>query len=461
MQANVAVQSLSHVHWQTPVDLAPTYTKGALLAHYGSPLFTAANTVIVPVKTGVTGDFRIEAHAGASGGLLWQAPSDYILPPHDWLPSFGPALTPQGRLYFPGSGGKLFYRDAPDSAQGTVQTVVFFGQSAYLAAKSSYDANVMIDTPLTTDAAGNVYFGFLVTGSTPLALQSGMARISPAGAGTWVSAAAAAGDGSIVGVAMNGAPAVSPDGQTLYLAVNNANAAGYLLALDSTSLKTKGKAALTDPASGAPAQVVDDSSASPTIGPDGTVYYGVLESTIPDHNARGWLLHFNATLGQTLTPGSFGWDDTASLLPASAVPSYTGSSPYLVMTKYNNYGGAGSGNGHNEIAILDPSATESDPISGISVMKEVLTIAGVTPDPTYPGGVYEWCINTAAVDALAGAVFANSEDGYLYRWDLSTNSFSQRIALTSGVPESYTPTTIGPDGQVYAINNAVLFAVGN
>ena len=74
--------------------------------------------------------------------------------------------------------------------------------------------------------------------------------------------------------------------------------------------------------------------------------------------------------------------------------------------------------------------------------------------------VREWCINTAAVDPVTKSILANSEDGYLYRWDLTTNTFTQRIQLTSGIAESYTPTAIGADGAVYAINNAVLFSIG-
>src|SRR5581483_12459638 len=49
--------------------------------------------------------------------------------------------------------------------------------------------------------------------------------------------------------------------------------------------------------------------------------------------------------------------------------------------------------------------------------------------------------------------------GKLYRWDLSTNTFTQSIVLTAGIGEAYTPTIIGVDGTVYAINNATLFAV--
>src|SRR5262249_53154645 len=51
-------------------------------------------------------------------------------------------------------------------------------------------------------------------------------------------------------------------------------------------------------------------------------------------------------------------------------------------------------------------------------------------------------------------------DGKLYRWDLRTNSFSESMTLTPGLGEAYTPTAIGPDGTVYAINNGILFAVG-
>ena len=36
------------------------------------------------------------------------------------------------------------------------------------------------------------------------------------------------------------------------------------------------------------------------------------------------------------------------------VPSYPGTSRYLLMTKYNNYAGVG-GDGVNKIAVLDPN----------------------------------------------------------------------------------------------------------
>ena len=95
-------------------------------------------------------------------------------------------------------------------------------------------------------------------------------------------------------------------------------------------------------------------------------------------------------------------------------------------------------------------------------MDEVLTIIGPTPDPSpgHPDAVPEWCINTAVVDPATNSVLVNSEDGKLYRWDLTTNTFTQTVDLTEGIFEAYTPTLVGADGTVYAINNAILFAVG-
>ncbi|HVO09047.1 MAG TPA: hypothetical protein VMT83_19835, partial [Burkholderiaceae bacterium] len=218
-----------------------------------------------------------------------------------------------------------------------------------------------------------------------------------------------------------------------------------------------------DPSTGAPAWISDDATSSPLVGPDGDVYIGVLESDSPGHNFRGWLLHFDATLAQSRTPGSFGWDNTPSVVPAAMLGTqYTGSSTYLLLSKYNNYAGAGSGDGKNRMAILDPNGTQPDPVKpSVTVMKEVITILGPTADPDGPvGSVKEWCVNTAAVDPFTDSVLVNSEDGVLYRWHLPSNAFSERITLNSGLAQSYTPTLIGPDGRIYAINNANLHSIG-
>jgi hypothetical protein len=460
--SSIAGQPLNQIHWQTPVDLNPP--SGEIFIHYGSPLITPVGTVIVPVKTG-TNSFRVEAHNAATGAVLWQQATGYQTPAAGFIPSFSPVLS-RNKLYLPAAAGTVVVRGNPDQTAGKVSHLVFYGASNFNADPTAYTSAVKINTPITADSKGNIYFGFVVAGSTPIGLTSGLARISATGQGSFVAAAKAAGDSSITKVNMSCAPALSPDEKTVYVGVNNTDFGfGYLLALNSETLQTTGKQRLKDPSSGGDALILDDSSASPTVGPDGDVYLGVLENPFPQHNDRGWLLHFNSTLTQQKIPGSFGWDDTPSIVPAALVPSYHGVSTYLLMSKYNNYAGVGTGDGVNKIAILDPNATEPDPIfPSTLVMNEVLTIKGVTRDPNFPGfpgAVREWCINSAAVDAVNKSVLANSEDGKFYRWDLTTNSFSQIITLSGGIGEAYTPTVIGTDGTAYAINDAILSAIGN
>ncbi|MBL8520452.1 MAG: hypothetical protein JNK75_07240 [Betaproteobacteria bacterium] len=460
-----AAQPIDRILWQTPVDLARQYSGSLLFAHYGSPVITAKNSVILGVKTQAAGTFRIESRAGATGALLWSAPTDYLPPPGPaWFPTYNLVLTAAHRLYAPAAGGRLMMRVDADAAAETMQSIVFYGAATYSAAPAAYDANVFINTPLTADAAGNIYFGFQVNGANPAGLTSGIARVTPAGTGTWVAAAAAAQDALIGKCATNAAPALSADGRTLYVLVSETPRAGFigsgrLLALEAATLATQASVRLIDPAAGTPAWVNDNGTSSPMVGPDGDVYIGVLEANPPSHHFTGWLLHFNATLAQIKTPGAFGWDNTPSVVPAAMVPSYTGASSYLLLSKYNHYARAG-GDGGNRVAILDPNQVQADKILGTPVMKEILSQLGPTPDPANPGGVYEWCINVAAVDPASRSVLINSEDGYLYRWDLAANAFAQRVRLNSGVGQAYTPTVLGPDGVVYSVNNAVLMAAG-
>jgi len=475
--SSVASQPLEAIHWTTPVDLAPP--SGTILIHYGSPLVTPSKTVIVPVKTCSSGGYSLRAFNGQSGALIWSATTDYVLPQSSWIPSYSPALTPSNRLYYPGAGGTVYFRDGVDSASPSASgQLAFFGLAAYQANPASFNSTVFIDTPITSDAFGNIYFGFRTSGTAPLGLRSGIARIDANGNGTWVSAVDASGgdDANITRVPHQAAPALSNDQQTLYAVVagSTSTASNYLVGLDPTTLALKEsspgvkmRVSLRDPRNGAAnnASVSDNSSASPMVGPNGDVYYGVLGN--PSNGSRGWMLHFSGDLTQTKTPGAFGWDSTASIVPRSMVPSYAGTSSYLIFTKYNNYAGLDGGDGVNKVAVLDPNATMVEPhasSNGLLVMNEVLTVAGPTPDPDhtaqFPNAVREWCINTAAVDPFTSSILVNSEDGKLYRWDLTTNTLSQAITLSAGVGEAYTPTIIGPDGTVYAINFAILNAVG-
>jgi hypothetical protein len=455
--APAAGQALNRVRWTLAVDLDPQATSGELLIHYASPMITAANVVLVPVKTTASGAWEIQAVAGKTGRPIWTLASDYIVPLNtQWVPAFPAQLTRQNRLYVAGAGGTVIYRDSPNTKTGASARLAFYGLPVFTAHAAAMTAAVMINTPITSDAAGNIYFGFVAEGANPAKVKSGLARIGADGTGSWISAVAASGDATMTEVATGSAPAISRNGKTVYVAVGNGTS-GYLVALDSATLAPVAHAALVDPASGKAAWVTDLSSASPTVGPDGDVYIGVLENPYPNHDGRGWLLHFDAALKTVKTPGSFGWDDTASVVPSAA-------GAYDLMTKYNNYANTGPlGDGRNRIAILDPAATQADEYSTVpvTVMKEVTTVLGPTPVPGGPAGaVYEWCVNTAVVDAASGAVFAGSEDGKLYRWDLASGALSQSLALNAPQGEAYTPSLIGPDGTVYAINKATLYAAG-
>jgi len=147
-------------------------------------------------------------------------------------------------------------------------------------------------------------------------------------------------------------------------------------------------------------------------------------------------------------------------VPSSLVGSYKGTSNYLILTKYNNYANFGLALGNNKVAILDPNATQNytpgNSTTTVLVMQEVITVLGVTPDTESGVGVREWCINSAAIDPVNKCAVINSEDGHVYRWDFTTNTLTAGLALAQATGEAYTPTVIGPDGAVYAINRAVL-----
>lgn len=467
-QSQVVTDPLQKIQWSTPIDLNPRYQGNSLLTHYGSPCISSRYTLITPVKQNLDGGFNICAFDGVRHLPLWTAATDYVLPSASWIPSCGPCLIGNGQtdqtVAWPMAGGRVAFRSANAKLANTT-VVAFYGNSVYNSDPGSYNSNIKICTPLTPAPDGAVYFGFVATGSTVAGLQSGIAKVYQNGTGTWVAAAAASNDSGVAQVKINGAPALTLQGDAIYVTLSSGGFGhGCLAKLNASTLAPITRVALKDPKNGNDAIVEDLGTGCPMIGPDGDVYVGVLENPFGSNGLRGWMLHFTGDLATQKVSGAFGWDDTPSVVPASAVPSYHGQSTYLLCTKYNNYV-SGGGDGVNKIALLDPNVAATEAVSGAQMMKEIATIAGPTPDQDFvanhPNAVREWCVNTAAVDVPKKSVILNCEDGYVYRWDLTTFTLSEKVKLTDGIGEAYTSTVIGPDGHIYAISNARLYIVGS
>ena len=325
-------------------------------------------------------------------------------------------------------------------AAGSVRRRVFYGASQRRAHRAAYDKAVQITTPLTAGHDGSIYFGFTVTGATPAHLSSGIARIDA----PWPRDVDHRRRGRRQlchdAVAMNCAPALSPSGATVYITVTSPTRA-ILVGLDAATLKPRFHVVLKDPVSGQPAFISTSSSASPTVGPDGDVYYGVLENPFPNHDDRGWLLHYDATLTRAKTPGSFGWDNTVSVLPCprrAPLPRNLAVPPGVQVQQLPRHRAARRRSQPGRRAR--PRTSQKDPYTDTRVMKAVQTVLSPVHEPGTPAGArYEWCINSAVVDPADDSVIVNSKDGPVYRWDLARNVLAENVHLNAPRPRGLHP----------------------
>ena len=217
-----------------------------------------------------------------------------------------------------------------------------------------------------------------------------------------------------------------------------------------------------------PARVLDDSSSSPTIAPDGSIFYGAYSR----YNwAQGHMMHFSAN-GDFLNAFNFGWDNTPAIFPHGGT--------YSVVFKNNHYGGADFGDycddptvcpdrSNPNSSLLGPESyfvSQFDPNLNIEWSFQNTNTQSCTrnPDGTvtcvsdHPNG-FEWCVNAAVVDAN-GVVYANSEDGNLYSI-AQGGTLLQHIFQNLAVGAAYTPASLDKQGRIYSQNNGHLFVVGN
>ena len=120
-------------------------------------------------------------------------------------------------------------------------------------------------------------------------------------------------------------------------------------------------------------RVSDDGTASPMVGPDGDVYFGVLETAFGTHNARGWLLHFDATLPPARRPAASAGTTRASIVPASMVPSYAGTVDLPADGQVQQLPRRRHRRRRQPARGARPARDQADAISGLPVMREVLT----------------------------------------------------------------------------------------
>lgn len=486
-------QTAALIKWSTPLDDDRPYYGGDVLAHYAAPMITPTNTVVYGYRFTTNGgknhdNWRVIARSGKTGSSVWSFDTDYnaaVIWPQDWTSVFPVTLfqasgSANNRgVVAAALGGSLLVRTSADAATGTPTRIVFYTTLADFQQNSSAYAPIIINTPLTADSSGNVYFGYEVTNTLPKSLAAlgtgGIAKVNVnTGNCIYQSVQSLGIDTGLNRPAINCAPALTTDGNSIYVGLVGSN--GSMLAkLDTTKLKASAHVALIDPdpvQKGGGAGLINESSGSPMIGPDGHVFMGVFGASYRE--SHGWMLQFDSNLkqtdskGKTLPVGAFGWDDTASVVPSTMVPSYKGTAKYLICTKYNNYdmGGDDGADGSNKVAVLDPTSNNisKDRQSQIPVMNEVLTVLGPTltnGDLNHPNARNEWCINSVAVDVNRKSAIINSEDGHMYRWSFVTNTLVEALDLQPATGEAYTETAIGPDGQLYAINNSILCCLGS
>lgn len=288
--------------------------------------------------------------------------------------------------------------------------------------------------------------------------------------------------------AVNGAPAVTPDG-TIYVAshAHRADRYSFLLAVNpdltprwvasfrghlndgcgTASLPPTGAPGGcrtgahvgVDPATNAlPAgRAVDEGTNAPVVTPDGSILF----ATYTEYNSlRGHLFKFSSA-GAFQGAYDFGLDITPAI--------YSHDGTYSIILKDNHYGFgtycadptfcASPSEGPFRITQLAPDLTKEWEFTSTNTES-----CQSTPDGTltcvsdHPSG-FEWCVNAVAVDEH-GVIYATSEDGNLYAIQQG-GVLKQRIFLALAIGAAYTPLSLGPDGKIYSLNAGHLFVVGD
>jgi outer membrane protein assembly factor BamB len=516
---------------------------GDLLVHYQVPL-VEGNDVYMESKAGNYNKGTYSSQSWHQNRLtwvngvltkVWTFDSDWVAPGSQndfWEPVYHAVLA-NGFIYDPGQGGTIFKLNKADGS--VVKRINPFGKMI--------NPNTYTVSPLTADNAGNVYYNVLrLQDNGPFysqdAVDSWIVKVAPDDSITMRSYTGmnpAAPTGLCPGifddsqlpwppsanavppmvpcglqrVALNIAPAISADGQTLYTLTRGHFLIGsrhsFLLALSTADLSMQWAASLRDrfndgcgvppsqdgtlppngkpggcrdlgPAGNAailgrdPAQntrgagrVLDDASSTPTVAPDGSILYGAYSRY---NYAQGHLMRFSAA-GQFLGSFNFGWDSTPAIFQHAAT--------YSIVIKNNHYSGLGSYCNVDAFCPTDRTSTNqaSPEEFFVTQLSPSMTVewsfqntntqsctrqadGSVTCVNDHPHS-FEWCVNAPVVDRL-GVVYANSEDGNLYAINQG-GTLRQKLFQQLALGAAYTPVSLGGDGKIYSQNAGHLFVV--
>lgn len=229
--------------------------------------------------------------------------------------------------------------------------------------------------------------------------------------------------------------------------------------------------------------VLDQSSSSPTVLPDGNVLYGAYTRY---NIARGHLIKFNGGTGAVMASFDFGWDNTPAVFSRGEGDDDDGSPRYSIVIKDNHYDEEAGfycnpGGGANSFIVCASTGIPAGPFYITQLDKNLVpewkfhsietNSCSRNPDGTltcvsdHPHG-FEWCINAPGIDGDR-KVYVESEDGNAYVipqghtgvFDMNSSDV-HRLFLKLALGAAYTPLSIGRDGKIYTQNAGHLFVIG-
>lgn len=186
----------------------------------------------------------------------------------------------------------------------------------------------------------------------------------------------------------------------------------------------------------------DQGSSSPVILPDGGVLYGAFTGY---NQFRGHLFKFD-NRGTFAGSYDFGWDVTPAV--------YRHDGTYSIVIKDNFYFDA-----QFYMSQLDSQLRREWTVKATNTQSCQRGADGQVTcfdDPEHPTG-FEWCVNAPAVDPR-GNVYANSEDGWVYKIGQG-GEIVDRTFLLETLGAAYTPISIDPKGRLFSLNGGDLFVI--